>query len=124
MEYYLGHGYLWDLISDSKGSTEEISEAQHKRNTKARCKIGMLVYPQCHIHLKGKGTANKIWEVLKVANEDTGANIVCIILERLFDIKLKYGATCDKKYWAWHKRLKMLCVNWKILSLLRYSLEG
>ncbi|KAJ8878066.1 hypothetical protein PR048_022530 [Dryococelus australis] len=75
MEYYLGHEELWDLVLNSKGSTEEVTEAQHKRDTKAICKIGMPVHPQYH---------------------DTGANIVCILLERLFDIKPKYGAICDK----------------------------
>ncbi|KAJ8883524.1 hypothetical protein PR048_015368 [Dryococelus australis] len=89
MEYYLGHEDLWDLVSDSKGSTEQITEAQCKRDTKAMCKIGMLVHPQCQVHLKDKDTAKKMWEAVKVAYEDTGANIVCILLERLFDIKLK-----------------------------------
>ncbi|KAJ8884824.1 hypothetical protein PR048_011020 [Dryococelus australis] len=59
MEYYLGHEDLWDLVSDSNISTEEITEAQHKRDTKARCNIGMLVHPQYHIHLEGKDTAKK-----------------------------------------------------------------
>ncbi|KAJ8886779.1 hypothetical protein PR048_012991 [Dryococelus australis] len=56
-----------------------------------------------------------MWEALKVAYEETGANIVCILLERLFDIKLKCCST-------WNKRLRMLGVNWKLLSLLCYCL--
>ncbi|KAJ8884844.1 hypothetical protein PR048_011040 [Dryococelus australis] len=42
--------------------------------------------PMCNIR---KDTAKKMWEALNVAYEDTGANIVSILLERLFDIKLK-----------------------------------
>ncbi|KAJ8885487.1 hypothetical protein PR048_011685 [Dryococelus australis] len=95
-EYYLGHEDLWDLVSNSKGSTKEIAEAQHKRDTKVRCKIGMLVHSQCHVLLEGKDTTKKMWEALKVAYENTGANIVCIFLERLFDIKPKKCSSMEQ----------------------------
>ncbi|KAJ8884916.1 hypothetical protein PR048_011112 [Dryococelus australis] len=45
---------------------------------------------------KAKIPQKKKWEALKVAYEDTGANKVCIFLEKLFDIKLKRCSSMEQ----------------------------
>jgi hypothetical protein len=47
MRYYLSHEELWDLVS-----TRPDCAANRKRDTRALGKIGLLVQPQCLVHLE------------------------------------------------------------------------
>src|ERR1041384_3261329 len=88
MEWYLGHEDLYDLVLEEP-ATGEPGAADRKRDHKARCKIGMLVAPECQMHLIGKETAKQMWDALDSNYRGTGPNTICMLLEKLMSIKLK-----------------------------------
>jgi hypothetical protein len=84
MRYYISHEELWHLVS-----TRPDGAANRKRDTRALSKIGLLVQPQCLVHLEDAETTMDAWNALQSAYEDKGANRCCILLGKLFDIMLK-----------------------------------
>ncbi|KAK9680567.1 protein of unknown function (DUF4219) [Popillia japonica] len=88
MKFYLIHEELWDFVQKAPGEGEAATTDQ-KRDTKTFSKIGLLVQPQCLVHLQNAKTTNAAWDVLVKAFEDKGINRRCVVLGKLFDIKLK-----------------------------------
>ncbi|KAK9731515.1 hypothetical protein QE152_g13584 [Popillia japonica] len=85
MKFYLIHEELGHLIE--KIPSEGEATAGRKRDTKALNKIGLLVQPQCLIHLQNAKTIKAAWEVLTKAFEDKVINRRCTLLGKLFDKK-------------------------------------
>jgi hypothetical protein len=85
MRYYLSHEELWDLTSICLDT-----EANKRRDVKALSKIGLLVEPQCLVYLENAETTMDAWNALQSACEDKGVNRRCMLLGKLFDVKLKH----------------------------------
>jgi hypothetical protein len=81
MKYYLVHEALWDLVSN-----EPTTAAERKRDLHALSKIGLLVQPKCLVHLQ---------DALQTAFEDKEVNRRCVLLGKLFGIKLKHHTSMD-----------------------------
>jgi hypothetical protein len=84
LRYYLSHEELWDLVSTRPGGA-----ANRERETRGLSKIRLLVQPQCLVHLEGVETTMDAWNAWQSAYEDKGVNRRCILLGKLFDVKLK-----------------------------------
>jgi hypothetical protein len=84
MRYYLSHEELWDLTSIRPDTAEN-----RKRDVRTLSKIGLLVQLQCLIYLEDAETTMDAWNALQSAYEDKGVNRRCMLLGKLFDVKLK-----------------------------------
>jgi hypothetical protein len=84
MRYYLSHEELWDLTSIRPDNA-----ANRKRDARAISKIGLLLQPQCLVYLEGAETTMDAWNALQSAYEDKCVNRRCMLLGKLFDVKLK-----------------------------------
>jgi hypothetical protein len=94
MKFYLVHEELWDVVS-TEPVTEPAGAVDRKYDSRALSKIGLLVQPQCLVHLQGAETTKAAWEALQSAFEDKGVNRRCILLGKLFSIKLKHYNSMD-----------------------------
>jgi hypothetical protein len=63
--------------------------ASKKRDTRALSKIGLLLQPQCLVYVEDAETTMDAWNALQSAYEDKGVNRRCMLLGKLFDVKLK-----------------------------------
>ena len=94
MEYYLGMDDLWDCTQ--RALAADANATAKKNDHKARCRIGLLVQPQCRPYTDDAKSAKEMWDSLKKAFEDTGVNRACALLEKLFSLKLKKCSSMEQ----------------------------
>jgi hypothetical protein len=93
MKFDLVHEELWALVS-TEPVAEPAGAVDRKHNSRVLSKIGLLMQPQCLVHLQGAETTKAAWEALQSAFEDKGVNRRCTLLGK-FSIKLKHYTSMD-----------------------------
>jgi hypothetical protein len=84
MRYYLSHEELWDFTSIRPDTA-----ANKRRDARALSKLGLLVQPQCLVYFEDAETTMDAWNALQSAYEGKGVNRSCMLLGKLFDVKIK-----------------------------------
>jgi hypothetical protein len=74
----------WDLTSICPDNA-----ANKRRYARALSKIGLHKQPQCLVYLEDTETTMDAWNALQSVYEDKGVNRRCMLLGKLFDVKLK-----------------------------------